>query len=127
MAGTILILLAGLEIKHYIADYLLQPAWLLKGKGTVTAIGGYAHAGIHIAGSLIVMLIVGVPLPALAVILVAEFGVHYLIDFVKYRYFSAVSPQNDPWRYWALHGLDQLFHQLTYVAMIGFSARALGL
>jgi hypothetical protein len=126
MAGTALILLAGLEIKHYIADYLLQPGWLLKGKGSLTAPGGYVHAAIHIAGSLIVLLIVQVPLATIAWILAAEFVAHYAIDFVKYRY-GSVQPVERPALYWALHGLDQLLHQLTYLAMIGFSLSALGL
>ena len=126
MAGTALILLAGLEIKHYIADYLLQPGWLLKGKGSLVAVGGYVHAAIHVVGSLIVLLIVQVPVATIAMILAAEFVAHYVIDFVKYRY-GNVQPAERPALYWALHGFDQLLHQLTYVAMIGVSLSALGL
>jgi hypothetical protein len=126
MGGTALILLAGLEIKHYIADYLLQPAWLLKGKGSLTAPGGYVHAAIHAAGSLIVLVLVQVPLATIAWLCAAELVVHYLIDFVKYRY-GNVKPTEKPALYWALHGFDQLLHQLTYVAMIGVSLSAMGL
>ena len=126
MIVAVLILLAGLEIKHYIADYLLQPPWLLKGKGSFAAPGGYVHAGIHAAGSGIVLFAAQVPVAALLSIIAAEFVVHYLIDFLKYRYGSGVEASTSPWRYWALHGGDQLLHQLTYVAIVGFALTALG-
>lgn len=126
MLGTVLILLAGLELKHYVADYLLQPRWLLRGKGSIVAAGGYVHAGIHVLGSLAVLVAARVPLGALLALLVAEFGVHYLIDYVKYRYFSGIRPEAMPARYWAVHGFDQLLHQLTYAGMIGFALLALG-
>ena len=125
MAETVLILFAGLEIKHYIADYLLQPKWLLGGKGSLTEPGGYVHAAIHVFGSLLVLLLVGVPLPAMAAILAAEFVVHYAIDFSKYRFGGGVQQQTAPWRYWALHGFDQLLHQLTYAGMLYFALRAI--
>lgn len=127
MATTVLILFAGLEIKHYVADYLLQPPWLLRGKGSLTQIGGYLHAGIHVFGSLLVFLVAGIPLAAAAAILAGEFVVHYAIDYVKYRWLGGVEAHAQPWRYWALHGGDQLMHQLTYVAMTGFALAALGL
>ena len=38
-----------------------------------------------------------------------------------------MGPDNRPQRYWALHGLDQLLHRLTYIAMIYLVVRALGL
>jgi hypothetical protein len=120
VAAIVLILLLGLELKHYAADYLLQPRWLLGGKGNLAAIGGYAHAGIHALGTAIVLFIVGTPLLALLLICAAEFVVHYGIDFVKYRYLSGVDVQTAPWRFWALHGLDQMLHQITYAVIVFF-------
>ena len=35
MAVVFFGLLIGLEIKHYIADYFLQPGWILAGKGNI--------------------------------------------------------------------------------------------
>ena len=65
-------LLIGLEIKHFIADYLMQPGWILGGKGDVMKLGGYAHAGIHGIFSVVVLLIFGTPLWLVAVLFVAE-------------------------------------------------------
>ena len=33
MTALFFALLIGLEIKHYVADYFLQPGWILGGKG----------------------------------------------------------------------------------------------
>lgn len=123
MPGTLLILLIGLALKHYIADYLLQPRWLLAGKGDFTAIGGYVHAGIHVAGSFAVLLAAGIPLSAALPVLAVEFVVHYAIDFIKFRWGGA-QHETSPRRFWAEHGLDQLLHQLTYVGMVYFALRA---
>jgi hypothetical protein len=111
-------LLIGLEVKHYIADYFLQPGWMLGGKGDFRKPGGYAHAGIHAVFSFIVLLVCGTPLWLAAVLLVAEFVVHYALDYAKIHYSMGVHVDKDPRRFWALHGIDQLTHQLTYAAMI---------
>src|SRR5262245_25372836 len=63
MLALFFILFIGLEVKHYIADYFLQPAWMLVGKGDLRHPGGYAHAAVHAALSAIVLLIAGTPLP----------------------------------------------------------------
>ena len=118
MLALFLILFLGLEIKHYIADYFLQPAWILVGKGDIRHPGGYAHAGIHAVLSGVVLLIAGTPLPILAGLVVAEWVVHYILDYAKIHYSRGVHVDTSPRRFWALHGVDQLTHQLTYAAMI---------
>ena len=117
MALTVLFVLVGLELKHYAADYLLQPSWLLGGKGDLAAAGGYIHAGIHVLGTAIVLLAAGIGIIAIALICLAEFFVHYAIDYVKYRY-GRVDMAAAPWRFWALHGFDQMLHQLTYAGIM---------
>jgi hypothetical protein len=120
-------LLLGLEIKHYIADYFLQPGWMLGGKGDFRKPGGYAHAGIHAALSAIVLLLCGTPLWLVGSLFVAEFVVHYALDYAKIHYSAGVHVDTQPRRFWALHGIDQLTHQLTYAAMIFTVLRAQGL
>jgi hypothetical protein len=118
MLALFLILFVGLEVKHYIADYFLQPAWMLVGKGDIRHPGGYAHAGIHAGLSAVVLLIAGTPLPLLAGLVVAEWVIHYALDYSKIHYSRGVHVDTSPRRFWALHGIDQLTHQLTYAAMI---------
>jgi len=127
MFDLVLVLLVGFQLKHFIADYLLQTGWMIGGKGRLTAPGGYAHAGIHVVGSAIVLLVARIPLPAIAMLVVAEFVVHYGLDYAKIHYSAGIGLEKDPRRYWALHGIDQLTHQLTYAAMIFAVVRTLGL
>ncbi len=119
-------LLIGLEVKHYIADYFLQPGWMLGGKGDFRKPGGYAHAGIHAGLSLIVLLLCGTPLWLAATLFVAEFIVHYGLDYAKIHYSMGVHVDKEPRLFWALHGIDQLTHQLTYAAVIYVVLRAEG-
>ena len=126
MIATVLVLFIGLELKHYIADYFLQPQWMVADKGDTRRWGGYAHSGFHALLSAQVLLVAGVPLGPLLAIVVAEFVVHYALDFAKIRYSRGVTPDGDPKRFWSLHGLDQIFHQLTYAAMILAALLAIG-
>ncbi|MEO0545176.1 MAG: DUF3307 domain-containing protein [Pseudomonadota bacterium] len=113
----IFILLIGLQIKHFAADYLLQNNWMIAGKRSVFALGGYAHAGVHAAGTAVVLLPMGLPLGSVAAIIISEFFVHYGLDFAKARFDTQKRGEEDPKRFWAKHGLDQMLHQLTYVAI----------
>ncbi len=112
------ILFIGLEVKHYVADYFLQPAWMLVGKGNLRHPGGYAHAAVHAGLSALILFAVGTPLPVLAALAVAEWVVHYALDYSKILYSRGVHVDTNPRRFWALHGIDQLTHQLTYAAII---------
>ena len=63
----------------------------------------------------------------LAAIVAAEFVVHYLLDYSKIHYSRGVHVDALPRRFWALHGVDQLTHQLTYAAIIYIVLAAKGL
>jgi hypothetical protein len=114
---TVFLLMLGLEIKHFVADYTLQFSWMIKGKSSLSHAGGYVHAGIHAAGSLIVFLFFGFPVWLILLLAVGELVVHYLLDYAKARFGDVVSSAEQPRKYWALNGLDQLLHHITYIAM----------
>lgn len=118
MLGLFLLLFVGLQLKHLIADYFLQPGWMLAGKGNFTMPGGYAHAGVHAVLTAVVLLVAAMPLQGLALLVAAEFIVHYLLDYSKITYSRGVHVDTDPRRFWALHGIDQFGHQLTYAVII---------
>ena len=126
MFGAFFVLLLGLQLKHFIADYLLQTGWMIAQKGNLRAWGGYAHAGVHVLGSAIVLAIAHVPLLTAVLLLAAEFVIHYALDYAKVGYGHGIDPDQDAQRFWAMHGLDQFLHQLTYAAMIYFSMTAMG-
>jgi hypothetical protein len=127
MAGVFFGLLVGLELKHYVADYGAQPAWMLAGKGDVLHPGGYAHAALHAGLTLCVLLLFGTPVALAAALGAAEFVLHYGLDYAKAHYAAGIDMTRRPRRFWALHGLDQLAHQLTYAALIFIVLSARGL
>jgi len=117
LANYALLLMLGFEIKHYFADYALQFQWMIGGKGNFARIGGYAHAGVHVLGTLAVFALLGVAAGLAAALIVFEFVVHYLLDFSKAHFGDHISAAEQPRMFWALNGLDQFFHHLTYVAL----------
>jgi hypothetical protein len=120
-------LLIGLEIKHFVADYLLQPAWMVANKRDWRHAAGYVHAAIHSGLTLLVLLAVGTPVPLAPGLAAGEFAIHFGLDFAKAHYSEGVRSASRPGLYWAQHGLDQLLHQLTYVGIIFIVLRAAGL
>lgn len=118
MATYVLIILIGLQIKHFVADYLLQTRWMIAGKSSFWKPGGYVHVGIHALGSLVVLVLVGVPLAVSAPLVLAEAVVHYLIDYGKAMWSRTRPVDVTRASYWAAHGADQLMHQLTYALML---------
>ena len=73
------------------------------------------------------LLLVGTPIGLSLALAAGEFVLHYALDYAKIHYSSGVHVENKPRRFWVLHGIDQIAHQLTYVAMIFIVLRAQGL
>ncbi|TVP70233.1 MAG: DUF3307 domain-containing protein [Rhodobacteraceae bacterium] len=117
--GTVLLALALFQLKHYLADFQWQSAWMVQTKGRYGHLGGVAHAGLHGALSLPVLLLVAPSMPLLIALLVlGEVVLHYHVDWLKSRLsVGAGIDQNDS-AYWHLLGLDQAAHQLTYLAIV---------
>lgn len=120
MAAPVYILiaiLAILEIKHFICDYLLQGRYQLLNKGTYLHPGGILHAATHALFTMLVFLIVPPKIALGIAIVFGEFLVHYHIDWLKERVLRGsgwVTAQREFW--WAI-GADQLLHQLTYLVI----------
>jgi hypothetical protein len=114
-------MLVWFQVKHYVADYLLQPGWVLGGKGDMRKIGGYVHAGVHAIASVPAYLIAGLGAVEIVLFVVVEFVIHYFIDFAKAALSSRSTAGPTTWSYWAMHGADQFVHQLTYAGLILFA------
>ena len=127
MLTFVLLTMSGLQLKHFAADYLLQSRRMIAGKGSLRASGGYEHAGVHVLGTLLVLVWAQLPLTLLAEVLAAEFVVHYAIDYAKVRVSGRVSIIESPKLFWGVHGFDQLLHQATYLAIVLVVAGARGL
>lgn len=106
-----------LLIKHFICDFVLQTPWQIAGKGHYGSPGGLIHAGIHAAGTLVALLFVMPPFGVIAVVLGAEFIVHYHVDWAKEQMVRRMSWKEGA-RFWNAIGFDQLLHGLTYLAIV---------
>ncbi len=120
MEFVLLWALAGLEIKHYLADYCLQWAKMIAEKPRLNRPGGYIHAGIHIAGTFPILLFCGLSIVTILPILAFEFVIHLFTDLVKARHDCGREPNIRARPFWIAHGTDQLIHQLTYVMILLF-------
>lgn len=118
MALYLLLLLCGFQIKHFVADYLLQTHRMIMEKASFQKPGGYVHVAIHAVGTLLILLLAGVPLLLTALLVAGEAVAHYLIDYGKANWSCRQPPDIAKASFWAAHGADQLLHQLTYTLMI---------
>lgn len=112
-----LVLLALLQAKHLFADFYLQTPRMLSGRAIYLHVGRTQHVGVHILGSLAVMLVCGVPMGALIGLLVVEALLHYHIDFAKGWWSERTGFGPTDSGFWRAFGVDQLAHQWTYIAM----------
>lgn len=109
------ILLALLFIKHFACDYPLQTPWMLKKAAkTGWVLPLTSHASLHaICTLIIVSLFTGPDFAFLMAIL--DFAAHWAIDYWKAQRTSAEFGSR---KFWTYLGMDQLFHNLTYLAII---------
>jgi hypothetical protein len=129
MIDTALLVLLLLQLKHFVCDFVLQTQYQMRYKGIYGHPGGVVHAGLHVIGSVIVLAVLSaatpltIPLTPLALLLAAEFVLHYHIDWGKEQ---VVRPfvEEQGGAYWAIFGFDQFLHQATYVAIAYVVIRA---
>lgn len=101
--------------KHLVCDYFLQTVWMVRGKerraGWLAPLA--AHAGIHAAGTLLIVLAIA---PALWWLAAVDFLLHALVDRAK----AILTRGTDPGRplFWWLFGTDQALHQLTHFGFV---------
>ena len=108
---------AVLLVKHAVADFYLQTPFQYLNKGVYGHPGGFVHAGIHVALTpLVYLVLVPASLLIAGVIAVGEFLVHYHIDWFKEQATHGLTPQDRG--FWYALGTDQLIHGLTYLAIV---------
>lgn len=137
---SLMVLAALLFVKHLIADGPLQTRYMLRHKGDFLHPGGLLHAFVHVALTLVCLLIwcahSGIALertllPVMVGVVVLEYVSHYLADWLKVqvdrRYgWSSITVGEDgrvtltitSSNYFIAFLADQTVHSLTYVAML---------
>lgn len=117
-AASALALLVLFQIKHMFADYFLQTPKMLSGRGKYWHMGRAQHAGVHLVGSVLILLPFGLSSAFVAGLVVAEWIIHFNIDWGKARYSEARQHTPSDAGFWQAAGADQALHQLTYIAMV---------
>jgi hypothetical protein len=116
----IFVLLAVYQVKHYVADYLLQGKYMLQ---KFRADWGFfvpllAHVSVHAAATFLIASWFNVLL-AVKLALFDAF-IHFTMDRIKAspKLLGRFTPDNK-FFWWAL-GVDQMVHHLTHYAIIWF-------
>ena len=123
----VLAALAVLQIKHFVCDFVIQTTYQFSNKGIYGHPGGLIHAGLHALTSIAVFFVLTPPLAVGVGIVVAEFILHYHIDWLKEQIVKReqwVFPQAE---FWWVFGFDQFLHQFTYLGIVALLAYAVGL
>jgi hypothetical protein len=119
LALLILAATAVLMAKHMVADFYLQTPYQFLNKGTYGHPGGLIHAGIHVALTPLVYLVLAPTTLLLALaITVGEFLVHYHVDWLKEQINRRKGWTVNDHSFWAMLGTDQLVHGLTYLVIV---------
>jgi len=117
VTSEVLVLLLLLQVKHVIADYFLQTEYILENRSKYGHPGGLLHAGLHAAGTAVILIGLSTPVALLVAILLAEAVFHYHLDWFKDNWVAArrLSPRDA--RFWHATGVDQALHQASYLAL----------
>ena len=119
MTSAAIALFALLLVKHFICDFVLQSKWQVHQKGIYGAPGGIVHSAIHVAGTLVALIAVMTPISVIVPVLIAEYVIHYHIDWGKEQVVRAFDWREGA-RFWNAIGFDQLLHGLTYLAIVAY-------
>ena len=111
----ILLLVAVLQVKHFICDGPLQTRAMVESKGHYGRPLGLLHAFIHGVGTVLVLAGFGFATATVLLLSLLDFAIHYHVDFTKENVVRKAgwTPAQGPF-WWALSA-DQTAHQLTYL------------
>jgi hypothetical protein len=110
-----------LTFKHVIADFVLQSSWMAIGKDQKTgwALPLLAHCLVHLASSLVLILLIA---PRFWFVAFIDFAIHIVVDRAKGLFSSTFNMTTEhPW-FWTLIGVDQALHHLTGFGLSIFMA-----
>ncbi|MBI4359312.1 MAG: DUF3307 domain-containing protein [Candidatus Nealsonbacteria bacterium] len=116
------LILIGLEVKHWLADWCLTTVEMARGKATkLYGFWSCAHALVHLVLSLSTLGLFGVPFPRVALLPILGDGlVHPLVDRIKGIVAELAPntklPTSSLGRF--AFGTDQMLHHATYVVMV---------
>ena len=115
-------LLVFFQVKHFIADFVLQNVWMLqKSRPDWDFVPPLAiHCGVHAGMTLVAVLYVN---PMYWWLAVLDFVIHFTMDRVKAgpRYLGRYHDVRSK-AFWVTFGIDQMVHHLTHLYIAWFLA-----
>ena len=122
MPKLVLLALAAVAVlmfKHAVADFYLQTPYQYLNKGKYGHPGGLIHAGIHVALTpLVYLVLLPGSLLMVGAIALGEFLLHYHIDWLKEQITQRNGWTTQDRGFWHALGTDQLAHGLTYLLIV---------
>ena len=114
--GALMWWMVLLTIKHVIADFMLQNAWMAIGKDRKTgwALPLLAHTSVHLVLTTGLMLVTA---PRFWFLGLIDFAIHLAIDRTKGFCVAALDVRYENPLFWWLIGTDQALHHLTGFAL----------
>jgi hypothetical protein len=108
-------LLIFFQVKHFIADFVLQNVWMLQKSrpGWDFALPLSIHCGVHGITTLAVILFLA---PAYWWLAALDFVIHFVMDRIKAgpRYLGRYTDVRGK-AFWVSFGFDQMIHHLTHL------------
>lgn len=116
---TALLMLAALQVKHWLVDFYDQTMEEVNHKGIYGNWLGMKHSVKHGVGTFLIFFMLfeyEVSVVMAFAVAIIDFITHYHIDWIKMNWGNRdiTTPQ-----FWNHLGLDQMAHQLVYLALIG--------
>ncbi len=119
MINEIILTTYALQVKHFVVDFLLQTKYQYLNKGKYLHPGGLLHSGLHAIATGFIGLYFVQSYSVALIIGLFDLIIHYHVDWAKVQINTRFNLQcNTSEQFWYLVGLDQLLHQLTYIAII---------
>ena len=115
---TVLTCLVLLQIKHLIADFIIQPESWFSTKSQYSGRGGILHAAVHAALTFVVLLVCAQGLVAILFVSLIEGVIHHFIDWCKASMVDREKLTTQHKRFWWFFGIDQALHHLTYIGIV---------
>jgi hypothetical protein len=115
--ATVLLLIACLQVKHFICDGPLQTLRMVQDKSVYGKPYGLLHAAVHLAGTLAVLLVFGLPFQTVALLAAMDGVIHYHLDFFKNNFVKARGWTIQDGPYWWAFTADQVLHHMTYLLL----------
>lgn len=121
--GSVLILIALLQLKHFVADGPLQTREIVQGKGFYGNRLGLLHGGCHALGTLLALYAFSLSWAIIIALSILDGLVHYHVDYVKESTVRKAGWTFSDAKFWWAMMLDQLVHNLTYLAIAALALR----